>query len=248
MQIYHGTGVTSTGLLKSNKSAHAIYIASTALFSALDGTELITVYIERPSGSNEQIATNIPLVDFIVESTYGSEAIQADATFGFIAKCEITNGEGSYRLTEGENLYVKIDNIKTTDTWRVGVFEDPIKGRTLKKVERKTVASEDFSKVIVTDEFSTAVINDVNNTVTEYVLTYSNGEQIRYTPFELQTLMRDSDPIAYVTNAGSVKMYLGRIVVPLRSESVDLFITQIEVLKPQGSVVNVLLSNADITY
>lgn len=245
MDIYSGTGVTTTGNLKINKGLHALLIAATVDFTALTGSELVTLYVERPHASNVEIATNIPLIDFICESTYGAEAIQADDIYNFIAKCEICDGDGAYMLSEGENIIVNISGILTTQTWKIVGLEDPIKTLHLKKLERKTVASEDFEKNILTAGFQMAVIDDTGNTVTEYTFQYSNGERIKYKPFDLKCIMRDNDPIAYITKTGVTKQYVGRLVIPLEDAESGLTIEQITVNKPQGSVVNFILSNVN---
>lgn len=246
MDIYSGTGVTTTGNLKINKGLHSFAICSSKLFTALTGDELLTLYVERPHASNVEIATNIPLVDFVCESTFGNEAIQADGTYGFIALTEITDGDGAYYLQEGENIILRIDGILAADTWKIVGFEDPVKTLHLKKLERKTVASEDFEKVILTSGYQMAVINDPASTVSEYTLQFSNGERIKYKPFDLITMMRDMDPVAYVTNSGVTKQYLGRLIIPLYNPVSGLTIDSITVNKPQGSVVNFILSNVNV--
>ena len=247
MILYSGTGVTTTGTLKCNKSAYALHIASSLAFSALTGNEKINIQVERPSGSNVFVAVDIPLIDFLCEATYGVECINnaKEDGFKFVAKCELTDGEGAYLLQQGENILVTLSGLAAADTWQVGIFEHPLKSTHLKVLERKTVASEDVTKIITVDAYKMAVINDTNNTVTDYLITFSNGQQISYKPFELRTLMKDIDAVSYISDSGVVIQYAGRICLPLTDDTTGLFITQIEVRKTQGNVVNFLLSNVD---
>jgi hypothetical protein len=228
MEVYKGTGVVKTAELRVQKSVHALIICSTRNPQSLTN-ETISVWIEKANGSNFEIATNINLRDFIIGSTYGNEAIQATDEFQTIALCEITDGDGAYPLAEGESLKFKLEGLISTETYAINALEDPYETELLLKFERKTVASEDFSKKIQTTGFDLAVITDADSKVRDYVLRYSNGQTVKYTPFELAVISRDVDPVAYVGDDGIVSNNLGRLVVPLGGE-----IDEIEVNKDNG--------------
>lgn len=233
MEIYNATGVLKTGELKVNKSIGSLIICSSRALSALTN-EIITIWIERANGSNESIATNIPLVDFVMLSVYGGESVQSNATFNMMAVCEIAP-EGSVRLYEGESLKFKVDSLIAGETYAFYGIEEPLSSDHVFMFEKKTVASEDTSKKLDVAGFDLAVVNTLAS-VDTLSYQYANKEVVKYLPIELQVLSRDVDPIQSIANDGTVEQSIGTLVtLPL------LAVDQIEVQKVAGTLINFTL-------
>lgn len=239
MEIYNATGVTKTGELRVQKSVHALLLASTVAFDSLTGNELISLWVERPSGTNVEIATKIPVKDFVIGSTYGAEAIQSTGTFAFEAICEIADGEGAFMLKEGESLKISLEGITSAATWAINGLEDPLTTLFVKKFERKTVASEDYSKKIACGGYDLAIINDAASSIQDINVKFAvNGNVVKYLPRELRAMARDIDPVAYIKANGNVLQELDRLVIPLADG-----IEELEINKTTGSIVTVVLMN-----
>lgn len=229
MEIYKGTGVLKTPELKISKSIGSFIIASSRALTELTN-ELVTIWIERANGSNVEIATNIPLKDFIMLSTYGTEATQSNSEYDMIAVCEIAD-EGSVRLYENESLKMKLDGLLSAETYAVYGVEEPNSSETVYRYERKTIASEDLSKKINVENYELAVINTMSS-IDTLSYRYTNGEVIKYLPFVLQVISADVDPIQAILANGSVIQTVGTLVtLPLTA------VSEIEVNKSPGTFI-----------
>lgn len=233
MEIYNATGVLKTGELKVNKSIGSLIVSSSRALDELTN-EIITIWIERANGSNVPIATNIPLVDFIMLSVYGGESVQSSATLNLIAVCEIAP-EGSIRLFDGESLKFKVDGLLSTETYAFHGVEEPISSDSIYQFETKTVASEDTSKKLDVAGYDLAIINTMA-TIDTLSYQYGNKEVTKFLPFEIQTLSRDIDPIQYIASNGSVSQSIGTLVtLPL------IAVNEIEVQKVAGTLIKLTL-------
>lgn len=73
----------------------------------------------------------------------------------------------------------------------------------------------------------------VDNSVSDLSYQYSNGQVVKYLPFELQTLSRDIDPIQAVLADGTIVQGLtDRLTLPL------VAVVGLEINKSQGSIIN----------
>ena len=80
--------------------------------------------------------------------------------------------------------------------------------------------------------FDLAVMT-VDDSVSDLSYQYSNGQVVKYLPFELQTLSRDVDPVQAILQAGTVVQGLtDRLTLPL------VAVHALEVNKSQGAIIN----------
>lgn len=231
MKIYDATGVTETPQIKVSKSVNAIIICGSLLPSELTD-ETISIFIERPNQPNFQIATAVPMVDFLMLANYGSDAIQSNATFGTIALCELCE-DGAPILKEGETLQVKLSGLKSAKTYQMYATEDAVTVEHTFFFERKSISQEDTVKTINVENCDLCVI-DLKPTISEVTLRYRGGNTTRYTPFELQTISRDIDPVFAISSAGAVSQGLAtKTTLPL------VGVVEIEIVKIPGDLITV---------
>lgn len=230
MKIISITGVTKTAEIAVTKAIGSIIIASDLALSGLT-TEKISAYIERGNGSNVILANKVLLVDFILASTYGTEATQSDANNALVALCELAV-EGAIYLGEKEQIKFVLEDLDATKRYDLYGIEEPILTDDLYFFEQKTVASEDFNKVIDVKGFDLAIMK-VDASIGDLSYRFSNGQVIKYLPFELQTLSRDIDPIQALLSDGKVVQGLtDRLSLPL------VAVDSLEINKSQGSIIN----------
>lgn len=235
MKIKSITGVTKVDEISLTKSIGAIIIAIDGLSVEQLTTEKISVYIERANGSNVYLANKIPVLDFILASSYGSEAVQSDAKYETIAMCELAVGGGIF-LAEKESIKIALDGLDTTKTYDIYGIEEPTQTDVLAFFEQKTVASEEFSKKIDVKGYDLAIMT-THATVQDLIYRFQNGKSVKYLPFELQTQSRDLDPIQAVKGTAVLAEIPNRLSLPL------LHIDEIEVNKEQGAVINFVVRN-----
>ncbi len=230
MKIISITGVTKTAELPVTKSIGAI-IFNTNLAPSDLLNEKISIYIERGNGNNVILANKVLLKDFILASTYGTEAIQSDANFGTIALCELAK-DGSIFLADKESIKITLEDLRAVNTYELYGIEEPIQTDSLYFFEQKSIASEEINKRIDVKNFDLAILN-VDATISDLSYQYENGIVVKYLPFELQTLSCDVDPVSYISNAGVVSQRLvSRLALPLHH------VDYIEINKSQGSFIN----------
>lgn len=233
MKIVTITGKTKSDELTVTKSIGALILAMSIPANELLN-EKITVYIERGNGNNLMIANKVLLRDFLLSSSYGVEALQSSAQFDCIAICELAVDGGIF-LAEKESIKISFDDLRAPNTYEVYGIEEPNPTNTLYMWEQKTVAVEDFSKKIDVRGFDLAVMT-TDASVSDLLYTFSEGQVVKYLPFELQTMSRDQDPIQAILKTGVVLPALdNRVTLPL----VD--VASIEVNKSQGSIINFVM-------
>ncbi|CAN1538284.1 hypothetical protein MCETHM1_01651 [Flavobacteriaceae bacterium] len=235
MKIKTITGVTKIDDINITKSIGAFIIAVDGL--ALDQltTEKISYHIERANGSNVVLANKIPLTDYIISSSYGSEAVQSDGTFETIALCEIAYKGGAF-LAEKESIKLSLDGLDSTKIYEIYGVEEPNQTNVLAFFEQKTVASEDFSKKIDVKGYDLAIMT-THASVQDLSYRFENGQVVKYLPFELQTLSRDNDPIQAIKSTAVLQSVPDRLALPL------LHVDEIEINKAQGQVINFVVRN-----
>jgi hypothetical protein len=230
MKITTITGVTKTAEISVTKAIGSLIIASDVPLSGLTN-EKISAYIERGNGSNVILANKVLLVDFILASTYGTENSQSDANNALIALCELAH-EGGIFLAEKETIKFVLEDLDATKRYDLYGVEEPLLTNDLFFFEQKTVSSEDFNKTIDVHGFDLAIMK-VDSKVSDISYKYANGQNIKYLPFELQTLSRDVDPIQAILQDGKVLQGLNdRLTLPL------VAVDSIEINKSQGSIIN----------
>lgn len=235
MKIKSITGVTKVDEISVTKSIGAVIIAVDGLAIDQLTTEKISIYIERANGSNVYLANKIPVLDFILASSYGSEAVQSDANYELIAMCELAVGGGIF-LAEKESIKLALDGLDSTKTYDIYGIEEPTQTDTLAFFEQKTVASEEFSKKIDVNGFDLAIMT-THATIQDLIYRFENGKSVKYLPFELQTQSRDLDPVQAVKGTAVLAQIPNRLSLPL------LHIDEIEVNKEQGAVINFVVRN-----
>ncbi|MGO4770410.1 hypothetical protein ACEN2I_02015 [Flavobacterium sp. W22_SRS_FK3] len=230
MKIASITGVNKSPELQVTKSIGSLIVSSDLALSELK-TEKISIYIERGNGSNVILANKIPLKDFILASTYGTECTQSDEDNALIALCELSEG-GSIFLAEKESIKITLEDLVDTKLYELHGIEEPESTDSIYFFEQKTVASEEFNKKIDVNGFDLAIMT-VDPSVSDLSYQFVNGQIVKYLPFELQTLSRDIDPVQAILKNGSVVQGLNdRLTLPL------VAVTALEINKSQGSIIN----------
>ncbi|WP_310560615.1 hypothetical protein [Flavobacterium sp.] len=230
MKIVNLTGVLKSQDLTVTKSIGSIILCFGGLLEELLN-EKISIYIERANGSNVILANKVNLKDFILSSTYGGEAIQSDGDFGTIAVCEIAL-EGSIFLAEKESIKISLEDLRAPQFYELYGIEHPVPTNNLFHFEQKSIASEEVNKKVDVKGNDLAIIT-MDNTVSDISYSFSNGQVVKFLPFELRALSVDVDPLQYIKNDGTVAQVLeGRLALPL------VHVDYIEVNKAQGQIVN----------
>lgn len=231
MKIYDATGVKDTPQIKVTKSVNAIIIATDKQPSELRD-ETISIFIEKVNQPNFQIATAVPLIDFLMLTNYGSDAIQSDRDFQTVALCELAE-DGALTLNEGETLQIKLSGLNEANKYVMYATEDANTVQHTHFIERKTIAQEDTVKTINVENCDLCVI-DLDPSVSELTFRYANGNTTRFTPFELKCISRDVDPVFSINREGAVSQGLDqKTSIPL------IGVNEIEVVKTPGAMVTV---------
>ncbi|MBF2709253.1 hypothetical protein [Flavobacterium soyangense] len=230
MKIVSLTGVLKSQELTVTKSIGSLILCFDDVLANLLN-EKISVYIERANGSNVILANKVNFKDFILASTYGSEAVQSNQDFKTIALCELSF-EGSIFLAEKESIKIQLDDLRSARTYEVFGVEHPVPSNDLYHFEQKSIASEEVNKKVDVRGFDLAIIT-MDDSVSDISYYFENGQVIKFLPFELRALSVDVDPIQYIKNDGTVDQILeGRLALPL------VHVDFIEINKSQGAVVN----------
>ena len=231
MEIYNQTGKLKTDELKITKSISSLIFCSSKGINDFSA-ENVTIWIERVNGSNIYLAQSVKLVDYLMLTNYGSDAIQSNATFKSIALCELSS-EGAVQLSEGESLKIKLDNLTANQTYAIYSVEDPITTLDFHVFDRKTLASEELQKTLDVKSADLCTI-DMHSSIKEILFKFANGTAVKYLPFELITISRDNDPLFAVSQDNTVLQgHTQRVVLPL------LEVDFLEFVKDTGAVIEV---------
>lgn len=234
MKIITLTGVTRSNEIQVTKSIGSLIVGTTLDLSALT-TEKISIYIERANGSNVILANKVPLLDFILASTYGNEAVQSDANYDCIALCELALDGGIF-LDEKESIKILLEDLISGETYDLYGVEEPSSSNHLYFFEQKTIASEDFNKKIDVDGFDLAIMTR-KDSLQDISYGFENGQTVKYLPFELQTLSTNVDPITAVKGTTVIQRVDTRLALPL------VHVDSIEINKAQGEIINFVVRN-----
>ncbi|MDN3673434.1 hypothetical protein QWY99_10255 [Flavobacterium branchiarum] len=238
MEIYKGTGKTTSGTILLTKSISTLIVASSLEFNQLTN-ETIRVEVERANGSNFEITKgSMFLKDFILANTYGEDAIVSDTsrTLGLIAVCEICN-EGSIHLFEKDVIKITLNSLDATKTYVLNGIEEPETSTQIFSFEHKSMSSEDTNKDFNVHGYDILVL-DKSDTIEEINYTFSNGQVVKYSLYELECMSKSTDPVAYVKSNGVVfSAFPDKIQLPL------LAVDNINIRKTQGTVINLILRN-----
>lgn len=230
MKIKSITAVTKSDEITVTKSIGSLIVAIDGLSLGSLTNEKISVYIERGNGSNVILANKVLLLDFILASTFGGEATQSDSNYETIAVCELSH-EGGIFLAEKESIKIILEDLDSTITYDLYGIEEPILTNQLYHFEQKTVASEEFSKKVDVLGFDLAIMT-THTSISDLSYRFTNGQIVKYLPFELQSLSRDIDPIQAINGTDVLQGVSNRLSLPL------LGVDSIEINKSQGQVIN----------
>ncbi|MFH6964534.1 hypothetical protein ACHRVK_19330 [Flavobacterium plurextorum] len=238
MEIFKGTNKTETGTILLTKSISTLIIGSSKSFDELT-TETIRVEVERANGSNFEITKgSMFLKDFILANTYGSDAIISDGarTLDLVAVCEICNN-GSIHLFEKDVIKVELRGLIPAETYVINGIEEPETSTEIYSFEHKSMSAEDTNKDFNVDGYDVLVL-DKSATIEEINYTFENGQVVKYSLFELESMSKSIDPVAYVKTDGTVKSaYADKIQLPLYA------VRNLNIRKAQGAVINLTLRN-----
>ncbi|MBZ4040977.1 hypothetical protein [Flavobacterium hibisci] len=238
MEIYKGTGKTETGIINVTKSISTLIIGCETAYSFL-ADETFKVEIERANGTNFEITKGaIPLKDFILANTYGEDALISDSSrnLALIAVCEICN-EGSIHLFEKDVIKIEMKGLDPTKTYVINGLEEPQTSTEVYSFERKSMSPEDTNKDFNVSGYDVLVL-DKSADIDEINYTFSNGQVVKYSLFELECMSKSIDPVAYVKTAGTVQSdFSDKIQLPLFA------VVNVNIRKKQGTLLNLTLRN-----
>lgn len=241
MEIYKGTGKTTTGTILLTKSISTIIIGSSLGFDELT-TETIRVEVERANGSNFEITKgSMSLKDFILANTYGEDAITSDAVraLDLVAVCEICN-EGSIHLFEKDVIKITLNFLIGAETYVLNGIEEPQTSTEIYSFEHKSMSADDTNKDFNVSGYDICVL-DKSDTIEEINYTFSNGQVVKYSLYELECMSKATDPVAYVKNDGTIKSsFTDKIQLPLFA------VENLNIRKVAGigsTVINLILRN-----
>lgn len=238
MEIYKGTGKTTTGTILLTKSISSLVIGSSLEFLKLN-TETIRLEIERANGSNFEITKGtMSLRDFILATTYGADAIVSSTQFNFktVAVCEFTTN-GAVHLFEKDVIKITLNGLDAAATYVINGIEEPETSTEVYQFEHKSMGSDDTNKDFNVSGYDVLVL-DKSADIEEINYRFENGQVVKYTMFELEAMSKQIDPVAYVQQDGLVASgFDSKIQLPLFA------VNNINIRKTQGSVVNLILRN-----
>lgn len=238
MLIYQGTGVTKTQELRVSKPISSILIRTDRALSEM-GNETITVWIEKANGSNVEICTNVPLLDFMLISTFGTSAIFEDAVYPVCGLCELTP-EFAIALRENESIKMRLDNLAPTKTYHINGIEEPVTADAVVFFDRKVCLVGETSRKFDVSNYESLCITN-HTAISELVLKFDNGQTVRYLQDEFIALSLDTDPVLQVNQSGGGTSLLeNRLVFPLFG------VEEIEVLKDEATQVVLILKDEKI--
>lgn len=230
MKILDVTGVLKTGEQSITKAISGLIVCFDGNFDDLLN-EKINVYIERANGSNLILANKILLKDFILNSVYGSSAIQSNIDYGVIAVCELALDGGIY-LEDKEQIRISLEDLRADWVYAVYGVESPVLTNQVYTYEIKSLAVQDTTKKIDVKGNDLAIMS-LDNSISDVSMYYENGQVVKFLPFELRALSCDVDPIQAINADGTISQVLGgRLSLPL------VHVDYIEVNKSQTSIVN----------
>lgn len=216
----------STGSIEATKGFGCLIVASDAEFNDL-ADEQITIKVEKSNGSDEYIAQDVLLRDFIALSVYGGNCMfpDRDNAYKYVAFCDLTKNGGSIELSEGEKIVISMKNLMlnqddgvTPVKYKLNGFEEALTTRDLYRFERKSIHADSITHDLNVEGYDLISLqNDAS--ITEIALTYENGRRCVYTRFELDTMAAMVDPLSRVKNNQAYTYIDGRIVFPLRGVS-----------------------------
>lgn len=243
MEIYKGTGVTTTGELRITRPISALVIGVDKAFVSLLSAITITAFIEKANGNNVELMTNIKLNPYILSSTFGESAVFESTSGGITylttAYCELTE-EGAINLGENESIKLTISGFLALENWVINGIEAPIKSDTIIRHDRKVVLTEDVQRTFNVDTYDTAVIVGVSN-IDEIHVLHNNGETTKHTGFELISIAHDVDNVVAYPAATVLQQYDDSIVFPL------IGIDSIQIFKSSG-LITLTLKDSDVPY
>lgn len=234
MEIFNSQGknVTKSGVLLQTKSFSSLLFSCSLALESLT-TEQIKVEVERKTGNLEITKGFMPLLDFILLTTFNDDAVTSDANYKTLAVCEIAE-DGYIYLDEKDNIKVELQGLKTAETYVLNTIEEPQASDKVLFFENKSMGSDDKDKNFEIEHCDLALL-DNSNDITEVAYTFMNDAVVKYTLHELRCLSRQVDPVAYIRQDGTTASgFASKVQIPLFG------VKSINIRKSQGSIVNLL--------
>lgn len=220
------TGKTKSGQLRITKSIGALLVVLDEGFDALTN-EKITMHIERSNGSNEEIATNIPLNAFISSSIYGEGTLQDGEGTVQTALCEIANN-GGIHLEENESIIISLTDLKSASTYSLHGLEMPVK--TIEKLflTEKVLLAGQKNRVYDVEQFDEAVLIGAFDKVRIGYETEQGIRTVEFSAVELRGISGDIDMTASSLLTGRTEYTTFSLV---EAKEIELFsLTQVNLV------------------
>lgn len=251
MRVYpKTTGVTKTSDLPITKPVGSLVIYTDKLPNAIVN-ELITVYVERANGDNTELLTRVPLIDFMMISTFGNPAIQFrgtknDGDFKSVALCELTPN-GAIYLNDNERIKVVLEGLNPANNYMIDGVEEPVTTNEIYKFDRKSALAGESARKFNVLKYDTICFTNPQ-AIEEIVLEYDNGRTTRHSYDELVSIANDTDPQFYtsefgltIQQMGVASYYNGTNLLTLSSPDKLVFplvgVREMEIIKTESELV-----------
>lgn len=240
MELYNATGKLKSGDLRVTRPIGAILLDTNEILSALSN-EKITVFIERATGNNTFIATNVNLRRALLASVFGQGMV--NGKLGVSGLVEIGYG-GAIPLGEGEAVKIEITDLKAGKIYALNGLEMPREADGIVQFDEKKMLTDEISRKFEVADYEVMVLEGVN-TISEVIATYANGASVKFTQKELKAISFDVDPIigSFVGVDGDVSILHSLddiLVIPITGMSF------LDVSKTNAAPLNITLKNADV--
>jgi hypothetical protein len=235
MELFSSAGknITKSDNLLITKSIGALIVSSSLDLESLT-TEQIKVEVEKETGNLEITNGFMPLLDFILLTTFNGDAVTSDAQYKTTAECELCE-DGSIELLGKDVIKIQLTGLKTAETYVLNGIEMPSTSNKVLDFESKSMASDDKDKNFEVFHCDLALI-DNSNDIQEVSYTFINDNVVKYTMHELRVLSRSVDPVAYVRQDKTLLAgFTGKLQLPLFG------VKSINVRKNQGNIINLLM-------
>lgn len=239
MEIYNATGVTKTSELRVTRAIGALGIEMSQKFDAITN-ETISAYIERADGNNTTILPDISLAAFMAGSVSENPAIFQGA-FGCSALAEICEN-GSVMLQDTEAIRIKLEGLKAGVTYQIHGIEYPNLSPDTVVWSRKNLLVGEADRKLDLSKEELLVIENPNG-ITDMLVTYINGNTVKFTNKEMVMISRDLDAVKIVDSDATTLLGRTQFDLPNLLNFPLVGVVSIDFKKVDSEAVRLFLKN-----
>lgn len=188
----------------------------------------ITMFVDGNQGTDERIATQFPLLPFLLLGTVGESQIIQNSK-GYNCYIPLTDS-ANIALGDKESLNIELKNLPSSSTTIINSIEYPLDGGDIMTYERKVVNSETSQRKFDVKNSDYILFKDIDNAQSLHFV-YKNGKNIKYTVEEIKQISLDFDPVKIYKEDGTVTTEIEGYT------SMNLFgVDSIEIFKGSGKL------------